>query len=128
MGNTESITIGDASEKAGHRSRNILRKKSYTAGEEDPHSKNEVEIVKTSAGENEQSPDCPHLSTEDRQIIIRTWAKVEEHIAQVGLCSFLEMFRRAPDSLHVFPFLKHLNHKDREFYAQVVAVSIQKDF
>ena len=42
MGNTESITIGDTSDKAGHRSRKILRKfekmhcqKSHTTGEEE---------------------------------------------------------------------------------------------
>ena len=42
MGNTESITIGDTSDKAGHRSLKILRKfekmhcqKSHTTGEEE---------------------------------------------------------------------------------------------
>ena len=95
---------------------------------EDPNSKN-VEIVESASAESkkecelveDQSPsDCPVLSTEDRQIIIRTWAIVEEHISQVGLSSFLELFRRAPDSLQAFPFLKKLNHEDLEFYAQVI--------
>ena len=133
MGNTESITIGETSDKAGNRSRKILRKfekmhsqKSHAV--EDPNSKN-VEIVESASAESkkecelveDQSPsDCPVLSTEDRQIIIRTWAIVEEHISQVGLSSFLELFRRAPDSLQAFPFLKKLNHEDLEFYAQVI--------
>ena len=54
------------------------------------------------------------------QIVIFVIFIVEEHIAQVGLSSFLELFRRAPDSLHAFPFLKKLNHEDLEFYAQVL--------
>jgi hypothetical protein len=38
---------------------------------------------------------------------------------QIGLTSYLEMFKRAPESLSMFPFLKHLSNEDLEFYSQL---------
>ena len=41
------------------------------------------------------------------------------HFFQIGLTSYLEMFKRAPESLSMFPFLKHLSNEDLEFYSQL---------
>ena len=137
MGNTESITNDhhhdNGKPQAGSRSRKILKKFEKMHSQKSP-SQEESQVEPTTSSpeatdgrknwllqldrENEE-PDCPPLSGEYRRIIIRTWAIVEEHISQVGLSTFLELFRRAPESLHFFPFLKHLNQEDLEFYAQL---------
>ena len=44
---------------------------------------------------------------------------------KVGLSSFLELFRRAPETLSVFPFLKQLGPEDMEFYHQLKNHSIR---
>ena len=124
MGNTESITNDhhhdNGKPQAGSRSRKILKKFEKMHSQKSP-SQEESQVEPTTSSpeatdgrknwllqldrENEE-PDCPPLSGEYRRIIIRTWAIVEEHISQVGLSTFLELFRRAPESLHFFPFLK----------------------
>ena len=130
MGNTESITIGstDDGESGKKRSRREIRKfnqmhtqKSNSISREEEESRIEVPVKMSKhvfeldqLGEN-----CPKLTLNERQTIIATWGMVEAHIARVGLSSFLELFRRAPESLHAFPFLKHLNQEDLEFYAQL---------
>ena len=38
---------------------------------------------------------------------------------QIGLTMYLELFKRNPESKANFPFLKHLDHDDIEFYDQL---------
>lgn len=82
----------------------------------------------TSNGELESSINestCPDFSMEERQLVIRSWSIVENQISQIGLTSYLELFRRAPESLALFPFLKQLGPDDLEFYAQLKNHSIR---
>jgi hypothetical protein len=46
-------------------------------------------------------------------------------VLQIGLSSYLELFRRAPESLSVFPLLRHLSQEDLEFYSQLKNHSIR---
>lgn len=69
--------------------------------------------------------ECPDFSMDERQLVIRSWSIVENQILQIGLTSYLEMFRRAPESLALFPFLKQLGPEDLEFYAQLKNHSIR---
>ncbi len=38
---------------------------------------------------------------------------------QIGLTAFLSLFQRSPEALSLFPFLKHLDKEDLEFYSQL---------
>jgi len=38
---------------------------------------------------------------------------------QIGLTAYLSLFQKSPEALSLFPFLKHLDKEDLEFYSQL---------
>lgn len=67
----------------------------------------------------EDVSDAPPFTVEQRALVKHSWHSVEEHIAEIGLTMYLEMFKKNPETLTLFPFLKHLSKEDLEFYSQL---------
>merc|ERR1719468_1094774 len=127
MGNTESqVVIMDNGSRRNSRRSSRLKKKTSTAQESDEIKTDTVDkdIDRVEFPEIEDLP-APPLTSNDRKLIVRSWTIVDQQISQVGLSSFLELFRRAPETLSVFPFLKQLGPEDMEFYHQLKNHSIR---
>jgi len=58
----------------------------------------------------------PQFSAEQKQLVVESWHYVENHVTEVGVSAFMDLFKESPEATNAFVFLKHYSTENEEFY------------